>query len=145
MGVAVRNTERMFPVKKVLTSPWCIALGAAVAFALTLALTAQLLLRNIAAFLTSEPQLQAIFAQISTAQMSSPVLLTGLVSFLYWFAVCKFCKKKVSRIFAALGGLFLWLLLWIVSVVLTRINGIRFWDVLTSLLAAAQKGWLDGI
>lgn len=132
-------------MKKVLTSPWCIALGAAAASALTLILAAQLLLRNIAAFLSSEPQLQAIFAQIRTAQMSSPVLLTGLLSFLYWFAVCKFCKKNVSRVFAILGGLLLWLLLWIVSVALTRVNGILFWDVLTSLLDAAQKGWLDGI
>jgi uncharacterized membrane protein (Fun14 family) len=135
----------MFPVKKVLTSPWCIAFGAAAASVLTLTLAAQLLLRNIAAFLSSEPQLQTIFAQISTAQMSSPILLLGLVSFLYWFAVCKFCKKKVSRVFAILGGLFFLLLLWIVSVALTRVNGIRVWDVLTSLLDAAQKGWLDGI
>lgn len=132
-------------MKKVLTSPWCIALGAAATSALTLTLAAQLLLRNIAAFLSSEPQLQAIFAQIRTAQMSSPVLLTGLLSFLYWFAVCKFCKKRVSRVFAILGGLLLWLLLWIGSVALTRVNGILFWDVLTSLLDAAQKGWLDGI
>lgn len=132
-------------MKKVLTSAWCIAIGASVISVLFLTLAAQLLLRNIAAFLSSEPQLQAIFAQIRTVRMSSPVLLTGLLSFFYWFPVCKFCKKKISRVFAILAGFIVGLLLLVVSVVLTRVNGIRFWDILLSLLDAAEKGWLDGI
>lgn len=105
-------------------------------------LCAQILLRNLSGLLYFDETFSAIFAQIAMAPMDSPALLVlalavGAAALLYhlW-------QKKRLRFVAALLGGFLWLAMFLVAVFLTRVNSIRFCDVLFSLLDVLQKGGL---
>ena len=132
-------------MKNAWKKPWFCALVLAMAVSFTVALAAQLLLRNLWAFLESEPQMQAIFAQISDANMTSPIWLLLILSFAYLFFVLHVCKRRLSRVLAGLLGVLVLLILLCICLLLTRVNGIRFCDILVSLFNAAQKGWLDGL
>ena len=131
-------------MKRLGKSPFITAVCLGLLFCLTVTVAVRLLLHNLFLFLSS-PTLRDIFAQLRTASLRSPVLLLLLIAFLYWLPVCRHCRRTYSRILAAVGGLLIWLLLVALGAALTRVNGIRFGDVLLSLLDAAKKGWLEGV
>lgn len=116
--------------------------GLSLALTAIAVLCAQILLRNLSALLAFDETFSAIFAQIAIADMKSPVLLVlalsaGAATLLH----CLWRRKRL-RFVTALFGALLWLLLFLLSVLLTRVNGIRFCDVLFSLLDVLQKGGL---
>lgn len=105
-------------------------------------LCAQVLLRNLSALLSFDETFSAIFAQIATADMTSPALLMAALSVCMAILLHRLWQKKRLRFVAVLTGALLWLLLFFLTVLLTRVNGIRFCDVLFSLLDVLQKGGL---
>lgn len=103
--------------------------------ALSAVLLAQLVLRNLSLFLYFDPEFSAIFAQIRDAALYTPVLLIALAVLLFWW-INK--RKKWIAVLAVL----LWLGIFFAAVLLTKVNGIRFCDVLFSLLDVMKKGGL---
>lgn len=116
--------------------------------ALTAALTAfgvlcaQLLLRNLGPLLSFDETFSAIFAQIAGAPMVPPVVVTLLFAFGAAVLLTRLWQRKPWRFAAVLCGIFFGLLLFALNVLLTRVNGIRFCDVLFSLLDVLEKGGL---
>lgn len=115
--------------------------GLSLALTAAAVLCAQVLLRNLSALLAFDETFSAIFAQIATADMESPVLMAPL-SVGMAILLCRLWQKKRLRFVTVLLGALLWLLLFFLTVLLTRVNGIRFCDVLFSLLDVVQKGGL---
>lgn len=103
--------------------------------ALSAVLTARLLLRNLSLLLYFDTQFSAIFAQIQWAQLYTPVVLILLAAVLFWLV----CRRKTGGL---VMGIFLWLVTFGAALLLTRVNGIRFCDVLFSLLDVMKKGGL---
>lgn len=103
---------------------------------------AELLIRNIWAFLDSEPQFQQIFAQIQTASISGPAWLAMILAYAFAYPVGKYCRKWHTILIAALGGIVVWVLLVVVTMLTTKVNDILFGDVLFSLLDVLGKGGL---
>lgn len=102
---------------------------------------ARLLLRNLSFFLQFDPQFSAIFAQISDANMYTPIglmLLTTTGYLLLYRLRMKHKWKAVSVLCAVL----LWAFTFVLALLLTKVNGIRFCDVLFSLLDVMAKGVL---
>ena len=106
------------------------------------ALCAQLLLRNLSLLLSFDETFSAIFAQIATAAMDAPVLLLLVPAVGAAVLLHRLWQKRSWRVLAVLLGVIVWLLLFLLAVLLTRVNGIRFGDVLFSLLDVLQKGGL---
>lgn len=105
-------------------------------------LCARLLLRNLSWLLSFDETFSAIFAQIATAAMDAPIVLlfalaAGVAALLGYL-----WQKKSRRFAPVLLGVLAWLVLFVLAVLLTRVNGIRFCDVLFSLLDVLQKGGL---
>lgn len=105
-------------------------------------LSAQLLLRNLGLLLSFDETFSAIFLQIADAPMSSPVVVTLLLSLGAAILLHRLWQKKSRRFAAPLCGFGFGLLLFLFNVLLTRVNGIRFCDVLFSLLDVLEKGGL---
>lgn len=104
-------------------------------------LIAGCLIRNLYCFLDSEPQFQAIFAQIQNAKLSCPVWLL-----IPQVLVCVLAGKlwRGGRKWGAGGVLLLgWLLILICALYFTGVNGILFGDVVVSLVQVLMKGGLD--
>ena len=116
--------------------------GLSLALTAAAVLCAQVLLRNLSALLSFDETFSAIFAQIATADMTSPVLLMAALSVGMAMLLCHLWRKKRLRFVAVLAGVLLWLVLYLLAVLLTRVNGVRFCDVLFSLLDVLQKGGL---
>ena len=106
-------------------------------------LLAQLLLRHLYRFLGPETQFGGIFAQLLHQPMDGRPALIVLILGLYWLPVWSFWpeKPRLRPIFAVLGGLVA-LAAFVLAVLETRVNGIRFGFVLFSLLELLQKGVL---
>ena len=122
----------------------CIAvLATATAMALTADLAARSLLRHISVFLSFDTQFSDIFAQIHDARMQSPWILTVAIATVFIWALQKFNQSKKRPFLTAVFSFLLWLALVIIAVMLTRVNSIRFWDVVVSLLDILQKGGLS--
>ena len=122
----------------------CIAvLAIATAMTLTADLAARSLLRHISVFLSFDAQFSDIFAQIHDARMQSPWLLTMAIATVLIWALHKFNQSKKRPFLTAVFTLLLWLALVIIAVMLTRVNSIRFLDVVVSLLDILQKGGLS--
>ncbi len=117
---------------------WALCIRAA-ALAGAGALCARLLLQNLYRFLTFDPTFYDIFAQIRDAAIRPPVAALTLAAVGISCLADRMCGRKILRIFVCI---LLWLLLAIVGVLLTRVNGIRFADVLFSLLDVLRKGGL---
>lgn len=120
---------------------WQIALLAAL-LAASAAICAQCLLRNLAPLLSFDPTFSAIFAQIQDAPMTSPVLLGLLLAFGAAILLYRLWQKTKMRVLSVILGVSLWLILFLANTLLTRVNGIRFVDVLISLVDVLQKGGL---
>ena len=109
----------------------------------TIALTTRLLLSNLYLFLSFDDQFSAIFAQIEDAPMQLPILLVLIASWLYcllgdyWFG-----KGRGGKVAAVAVGIIVWMLLLVGTLLLTKVNTIRFGDVLFSLLDLLQSGVL---
>ena len=116
--------------------------GLSLALTAIAVLCAQLLLRNLGPLLSFDGIFSAIFAQIATADMTSPMLPVLVLSAATAILLHRLWQKKRMRFVTALFGVLLWLLLFLLSILLTRVNGIRFCDVLFSLLDVLQKGGL---
>lgn len=102
---------------------------------------AGLILRNLSLFLQFEPQFSAIFAQIQDAPLRMPIVLLAAVVLSFGW-VGWLGQQRKRRGLAVFCGIALWLLSVIAVVLLTRVNGIRFCDVLFSLLDVMRKGGL---
>ena len=109
----------------------------------SLVLVAQVVLRNLYRFLTFDQQFYAIFAQIQSARMRSPVVFLLAATFLFsLLAIRLWERSRGGRIAAVLLGIPVWVLLVAVAVYATTVNDILFGDVLLSLLDVLQKGGL---
>lgn len=120
---------------------WQIALLAVLLVA-SAAICAQWLLRNLSLLLTFDPTFSAIFAQIEDAPMFSPILLGLLLAFGAAILLYRLWQKRKARVLSVFLGIFMWLVLFAANILLTRVNGIRFMDVLISLVDVLQKGGL---
>ena len=121
------------------------AVGAAAAMGATAALAALFFLRHFGDLLAPvDAQFSAIFAQIADAVMRPPLLLLLTLSLLYvWGAGALWCRRR--RKTAVVLGLLCWIILFLLAVYMTRVNNIRFGDVITSLVGMALKGGLSGL
>lgn len=102
---------------------------------------ARLLLRNLSSFLQFDPQFSAIFAQISDAHLYTPIGLMLLTTAGYLLLYRLSMKQKWKAV-SVLCGMLLWVFTILSAVLLTKVNGIRFCDVLFSLLDVMAKGVL---
>ncbi len=132
-------------MRRFFSKNWIAALVSASVMTLTAAVMARLLLRHISLFLSFDHQFRAIFAQIHDGVLNSPVVLMMAIAFPAAWGLRKLGKCKHWRIPAGILWVLLWLLLLISALLLTRVNGIRFADVLVSLLDVLQKGGFDGL
>ena len=114
----------------------------AVGMGISASVAAQLLIRNIWAFLGSEPQFQQIFAQIRIGNYHTPVWLPMILAYAFAYPVCRFCRKWYAVTLAAVGGVILWVALVAVTMLTTTVNSILFGDVLFSLIDVIAKGGL---
>lgn len=117
-------------------------IGISATLAAVATLCAQLLLRNLSALLSFDETFSAIFAQIADAPMVPPVVLTLLLALGAAVLLEKLWHRKSRRFAAVLLGVCAGLILLAVQILLTRVNDIRFCDVLFSLLDVLQKGGL---
>lgn len=116
--------------------------GLIAAFAVMSAvICARLLLRNLSFFLQFDPQFSAIFAQISDSHMYTPIGLMLLTTAGYLLLYRLSMKQKWKAV-SVLCGMLLWVFTIVSAVLLTKVNGIRFCDVLFSLLDVMAKGVL---
>lgn len=110
--------------------------------AASVVLFSQVLLRNLYLLLSSNDQFFAIFAQIRRAPMWPPLLAVLILSSAVSAMVTLLWRKRRLRFLAVIAGVFSWLLVLGTTIMLTRVNGIRFGDVLFSLLDLMEKGGL---
>lgn len=110
-----------------------------------IAVAAQLLLRNIYLFLPEDTAFPAIFAQIRTAGMYTPVIPFLLAGYIVSLLLCRVLKAGFGWLAAVV--LLPMILVAFVScgVFFTKVNDIRFGDILLSLLEMLEKGGLDGL
>lgn len=101
--------------------------------ALSAVLMARMLLRNLFLLLYFAPDFSGIFAQIQAAVLYTPVTLILFAWLLFWLLQ----RRKGKAL-----SIFLWIDIFGVTLLLTRVNGIRFCDVLFSLLNVMEKGGL---
>ena len=120
---------------------WQIALFSAL-LAASAVICAQWLLRHLSLLLAFDPTFSAIFAQIQNAPMVSPIVLDLLLAFGGAMLLHRLWQMPKIRVLTAILGVFSWLVLFAANVLLTRVNGIRFVDVLISLVDVLQKGGL---
>lgn len=132
-------------MRRFLRKNWGAALVSAAAMTLTATVAARLLLRHISLFLSFDHQFCAIFAQIYDSTLTSPVLLLMAMAFPAAWGLRKLGECKPWRIPVGILWVLLWLILLISALLLTRVNGIRFGDVLVSLLNILRKGGFDGL
>lgn len=132
-------------MRRFLRENWIAALVSASVMVLTAAVTARLLLRHISLFLCFDEQFSAIFAQICGGALKSPVLVLMAIAFPAACGLRKMGQCKRWQILTGILWMLLWLLLLVSALLLTRVNGIRFGDVLVSLLDILQKGGFDGL
>ena len=111
----------------------------AVAFGVLWALCARLLLQNLYRFLEFDPTFYGIFRQLRGAQIRPPMVLLTLGALGLAWALGRLKERKVLRILIVA---LLWLVMALAVLLLTRVNGIRFGDVLFSLLDVLGKGGL---
>lgn len=88
-----------------------------------------------------DPQFSAIFAQISDAHLYTPIGLMLLTTAGYLLLYRLSMKQKWKAV-SVLCGMLLWVFTILSAVLLTKVNGIRFCDVLFSLLDVMAKGVL---
>lgn len=108
---------------------------------LVAAFAAALLICNISAFLSAEPQFQAIFAQLRHGHLGLPwwlLIPQGGLSLLILRL-----RRAGKPLAAVCAGVPLWLVLLLCTLYCTRVNGILFGDVMVSLVQVLGKGGLD--
>lgn len=111
----------------------------AVAFGVLWTLCARLLLQNLYRFLEFDPTFYGIFQQLRGAQIRPPMVLLTLGALGLAWTLGRLKERKVLRILIVA---LLWLVMALAVLLLTRVNGIRFGDVLFSLLDVLGKGGL---
>lgn len=120
----------------------CLRAGLITALAVLSALIcARLLLRNLSLFLQFDPYFAAIFAQILDARLQTPTMLI-LLQFVVLFLLCRIGMKQKKKIVAIICGVLHWFVTFVAVLLLTKVNDIRFCDVLFSLLDVMAKGGL---
>ena len=131
-------------MKQLLQKTWLAAMLPALALALLAALTGQLLLRNLSLFLSFEPMLQGIFAQLKTAAMWPSVVLLLIAYPLQYWTLWLYRKHQRKALPIAITAC-CFPLVTVVGMLTTHVNGILFWDVVVSLLELIRKGGLAGL
>jgi len=106
---------------------------------LSAAVCARFLLRNLSLFLSFDSQISAIFAQISCAKMCTSVVWV-LLSALAFLLLLWYCTKQKVKFAAIFFSVLLWIIAFVSAMLFTRVNDIRFCDVLFSLLEVLTKG-----
>ncbi len=103
----------------------------------------QLFLRNLFRFLSFDAAFSGIFRQISDAAMVSPLIALLLFSAGVTIPVRKLWSGKLpGRVLSILLCLLAVLLLFVLSVLFTRVNGVLFWDVVRTLIPLLMEGVL---
>ena len=105
-------------------------------------LPAMTVLRHLEELLSFDPTFSAIFAQIAHAPMTPGVWIPLPMALGATALVLRLWEKKAMRVAAVLWGVFAFVCLFAVHVLLTRVNGVVFCDVLLSLLDVLEKGGL---
>lgn len=130
-------------MRKLLKKDW-FAAGALTAAVETVVMTAAcLLIVNLSSFLSGEPQLARIFAQLRSARLMPP-LWQLLPAYGALLPAVKLWRGK-HRLWSVLISIATVALLLLGAVYCTRVNDILFGDVLVSLLETMQKGGLEGL
>ncbi|MBE6974322.1 MAG: hypothetical protein E7436_02385 [Ruminococcaceae bacterium] len=111
----------------------------AVVFGALWVLCARLLLQNLYRFLEFDPTFYGIFQQLRGAEIRPPMVLLTLGALSLAWILGRLKERKFLRIFIVAP---LWLAAALAVLLLTRVNGIRFGDVLFSLLDVLGKGGL---
>ena len=112
---------------------------------ITAVMGSQLLLRNVSEFMGFDKTFQGIFAQIKDAQMQSPVLIAAVPVCVFWFCTLKSEKLYQKKWLLALLAVAVTAVIMMISIFLTKVNGILFWDVFISLIKVFSKGGLQGL
>ncbi len=113
--------------------------------ALMSSVISHLILRNFYRFLEFDQQFYLIFKQISSSdtQISTPLVPSFFILFILFFALTLLWQKgKAWRVLAVFSGTFFVLVLFVASILLTRVNGIMFLDVVLSLVPLLVSGAL---
>lgn len=106
---------------------------------------AQFLIRNLYQFLPQESVFPAIFAQLQAASIHTPVFFFLIPAYLCCLGGVLLWRKKLWRIPVVLGGVVLIGLFSALCAYFSTVNGVRFGDILLSLLNVLEKGGLDGL
>ena len=123
---------------------WICGLAAVLCYG-AIAVAAQLLLRNLYLFLPADTAFPAIFAQIQTARMYTPVIPFLLAGYLVSLLLCRVLKARFGWLAAVVLIPVILVVMVVCGVFFTKVNHIRFGDVLLSLLEMLEKGGLDGL
>ncbi len=115
-------------------------IASAALLSLAVSMTARLLLRNLSLFLAADEQFAAIFSQLRTADIGTPILLLYALSLAYCFPAA-----KLKRRFAVVIGLLVFMILLLLALYASSVNGILFGDVLLSLIDVIGKGGFEGM
>lgn len=105
-------------------------------------LSSQVFLRNLYVVLAFDETFSAIFRQISHARIWPPVILSAVLSFCASLWTISLWSRGRRRILAVLWSILTLLVLVAGNILLSRVNEIRFCDVLISLLDVMRKGGL---
>ncbi len=128
------NTNKNNKFKPVLA--YCIS---TVCITVLLAALGRALLRSFYLLLSFDEQFCAIFKQIRFAEMRSPLLLLAVLSFLSVLFVAALWRRG-KRAVTVILSIAVFLILFLLSVWLTRVNGIMFGDVVSSLIPLILGG-----
>ncbi len=97
----------------------------------------QAFLRNFYRLLSFDEMFSGIFSQITDVKMTSPIIILLVIALLGVFAVIKLRKHKVL---ATLAVIVLTVVLFIVAILFTKVNGILFGDVVRTLVPLLESG-----
>ena len=110
-----------------------------------IAVAAQMLLRNLYLLLPADSAFPAIFAQIQSAGMYTPVIPFLAAGYLGSLLLCRIWKARFGWVVAVVLIPMILAILIACGVFFTRVNDVRFGDILLSLLEMLEKGGLDGL
>lgn len=89
--------------------------------------------------------LSDIFSQTKQAKIGLHVLLP-LVAAGLLFAACFYSKSTCgSRVLTIIAALLIFLLIYVAALLLSRVNDIRFFDLVRSLIGSVNEGLFDSV
>lgn len=132
-------------MNRVSCKKWASAAVYAALLCLSTSMLAQFLIRNLYQLLPQDSVFPAIFAQLRAATIHTPVFFFLIPAYLCCLAGVQLWHKRAWRIPVVLGGVVLAVLFCALCAFFSTVNGVRFGDILLSLLNVLEKGGLDGL